>query len=121
MKRIAAVILAGLIVVGGLVSSLNAQSKARKEGGQAMYYIQVSHTPEQCLAELDQFSAETPKILDKVQWGCMAGDHTGYAFVTASNENEARAMLPESARSRARVVATNKFSIAQIKSFHEKK
>ena len=121
MKRIGAMTLAGLIVVAGLVTALNAQSKAKKVEAQSTYYIQVSHTPEQCLAELDRFSAETPEFLDKVEWGCMSGDHTAYAFVMAANENEARAMLPESSRSRAKVVATSKLTVAQIKSFHEKK
>ena len=86
------------------------------------YLIEMKHTPEQCVAELDQISAEAPKLLDQVEWGCMAGDHTGYMMVWAENEAAAKNMVPAFLHGdNTRIVALNKFTVEQIKSFHGKK
>ncbi|MFI5165698.1 MAG: hypothetical protein ACHQQS_03685 [Thermoanaerobaculales bacterium] len=84
------------------------------------YLIIAPHTAEQCLAALDEIKASTPKLLDKMDCGCMAGDHTGYVIVTAASEDEARNMLPANLRASAKVVKLNKFTAAQIASFHNK-
>jgi hypothetical protein len=86
------------------------------------FLIQMKHTPEQCVAGLDKISAEAPKLLDQVEWGCMAGDHTGYLMVRAENEAAAKNMVPVFLRGdETRIVALNKFTVEQIKSFHGKK
>lgn len=84
------------------------------------FQVVSSHTPENCLKVLDEVSAKNPKLLSKFDWGCMAGDHTGYAVVEAKDEAAARAMLPAGMQD-AKIVKLNKFTTAQIKSFHEKK
>jgi hypothetical protein len=84
----------------------------------ARYHVEAKHTQEQCLADLDKM-AEAPQVLDKFEWGCMAGDHTGYATVEAGSEQEAMSMLPAEMRSRAHVVAVSKITPEQIKSFHQ--
>jgi hypothetical protein len=94
------------------------EHKARK----MQFLIEMKHTPERCVAELDQISAEAPKLLDQVEWGCMAGDHTGYLMVWAENEAAAKNMVPAFLRGDdTRIVALNKFTVEQIKSFHGKK
>ncbi len=84
------------------------------------YLVMMPHTKEECLKALDEYSAETPKLLSQVEWGCMAGDHTGYLFMMGSNETEVRNMLPANQRKGAKIEMVNTFSKEQIKSFHEK-
>jgi hypothetical protein len=87
----------------------------------ASHFLIISpHTPEQCFAALDEMSRHPPKLLATMKFGGMAGDHTGYAFVTAQNEEQARNMLPESLRASANVEKVDTFTPEQIKSFHEK-
>lgn len=79
------------------------------------------HTPEECLATLDSVSAMGKETLAKYDWGCMAGDHTAYAIVTAGNEEEAAKIVPESLRSKAKIVKLGKFTVEQIKKLHSQK
>lgn len=80
----------------------------------------VPHTKEECLKTLDEYSAETSKLLSQVEWGCMAGDHTGYLFMMGSSDSDVRNMLPANQRKNAKIEMVNTFSKEQIKSFHEK-
>jgi hypothetical protein len=89
--------------------------------GANRYLIVAPHTPDQCLKTLDDMEAMSPALLDKMEWGCMTGDHTGYAFVDAASEEAARNLLPASERAQAKVIKLNKFTAEQIKSFHNKK
>jgi hypothetical protein len=51
----------------------------------------------------------------------MAGDHTGYLMVSAENEAAAKDMVPAFLRGDdTHVVALNKFTVEQIRSFHGK-
>ena len=85
------------------------------------YLIISPHTKEECLASLDAAAAMGGANLAKWEWGCMSGDHTGYAFVDASSEQDALKMVPESLRAKARAVKVSQFTAEQIKSFHEMK
>jgi hypothetical protein len=100
------------------------RSMAQKKGGSMMdsaqYLVISRHTPEQCLQALDDISAEGSDVLAKFEWGCMAGDHTGYALVQAGSEAEALNIVPASIRSEARAIKVVKFTPEQIKAFHEK-
>jgi len=59
------------------------------------YLVITSHTPEKCLADLDAVMANKPEMLDRIEWGCKGGDHTGYIILEASSEQAARQMLPD--------------------------
>jgi hypothetical protein len=85
------------------------------------YLVMTSHTPEKCLAGLDAGVASKPEMLDRIEWGCMGGDHTGYVIVEAANEQAARTMLPATMQSTARVIQLNHFSVDDIRSFHQMK
>ena len=85
----------------------------------ARYHVASPHTKEQCLADLDAM-AEKPEVLNKFEWGCMAGDHTGYAVVEASSEDEARSMLPAAMRAKAHISQVGGITSEQIRSFHKK-
>ena len=91
-----------------------------KKGGTGTYLVTTTHTPEQCLAALDEMASKDPKMLGKMEWGCKSGDHTGYAFVQAKDEQAAIAQLPEANRANAKAVAVTKFTPAQLKVIHEK-
>ncbi|MGE5189433.1 MAG: hypothetical protein ACM3NF_05195 [Gemmatimonadota bacterium] len=84
------------------------------------YFVESKHTPEECLRALDEILAKGPKVLSSVEWGCMAGDHTGYSIVEARSEADALANVPTFLRGKARVVKLNRFTPEQIKSFHQK-
>jgi len=92
-----------------------------KSAGETSYLIETSHTPEECLRSLDAVVDETPKLLDKMQWGCGADVHKGWMFVTADDEAAARNMLPSSLREDANIVPIGKFTADQIRSYHNKK
>ncbi len=82
------------------------------------YIIESPHTKDECLKALDETLAEGPAILNKFDWGCGSGDHTGYAIVDAENESTVKNMVPGFLRYKARIVQVGKFTPDQIKSFH---
>jgi len=86
----------------------------------ARFLIITPHTAEQCLKSLDEYSAQNPDLLKKIDWGCMVGDHAGYVVVEAADETAARNMLPAAERKAARIIQLNKFTVEQIKEFHKK-
>ena len=83
------------------------------------YLVITSHTPEKCLADLDAVMANKPEMLDRIEWGCKGGDHTGYIFLEASSEQAARQMLPAPMQATARVIKLNRFTADDIRSFHQ--
>ena len=83
------------------------------------YLIESPHTKEECLQALDETLARGPQNLAQFDWGCMAGQHVGWATVNAGSESEARNMVPSVVRDKARIVAVNKFTPDQIESFHK--
>ena len=86
----------------------------------AQYFVESPHTKQDCLRALDETVAKGADILDKFSWGCMAGEHTGYAIVEAENESAVQDMIPVFLRDRAHIVKVDKFTPEQIKAYHEK-
>jgi len=84
------------------------------------YFVESPHTAQECLRALDEILSKGPEILEKYEWGCMAGDHTGYAIVEAPSESDARETIPAFLRGKARVVKMNRFTPEQIREFHKK-
>ena len=83
------------------------------------FLIKFPHTAENCLATLDNISKDSPELLNKIEWGCKSGDHTGYMIVDSKNEISALQMVPSSVRSEAKVEKLDKFTMAEIKSLHQ--
>ncbi len=104
-----------LVILGVL-----AVPSATAAAGNSKFMVIAPHTPEDCLKVLDEVKGKSPTLLSDFEWGCMAGDHTGYAIITAKDEGAVKAMLPPSMQE-AKIVKLNKFTAAQIKAFHEKK
>ena len=68
------------------------------------YLIEQEHTKEECLQALDDILAEGPDILARYDFGCMAGDHTGYATIDARSEDAARDSHPALPRNLPKVL-----------------
>lgn len=83
------------------------------------YLVESQHTKEECLKALDDILAKGPEILQKFDWACAAGTHTGYAFIEAESEANVRSMLPLSMKGKTRVIEVGKFTPEQIKSLHK--
>ena len=98
-----------------------ADKPSASASGSTRYLIMTSHTPEKCLADLDAVLASKPDMLDRIEWGCKGGDHTGYLIVDAPTEQAARQMLPAPMQAGARVVKLSRFSADDIRSFHQMK
>ncbi len=81
------------------------------------YLVIAPHTPEQCLAALDHLA--DAKVLERIEFGCESGDHTGYARVDARSAEEALAMVPTAERSSARAVPLTKFTPEQVRAYHQ--
>ncbi len=84
------------------------------------YFVESPHTPQECLRALDEILEKGPGLLAEYEWGCMAGDHTGYAIVEARSESDVKENIPSFLRGKARVVQLNKFTPEQIREFHKK-
>ncbi len=84
------------------------------------YMIETPHTKEECLKALDEQLAKGPEILKKFNYGCKAGDHTGYAIVDVKNEMEARNLVPGFLLNKSRIVEVDVFTPEVIKSLHAK-
>jgi hypothetical protein len=87
----------------------------------ARYMIESPHKAEDCLRALDEELAKGKDVLDKVEFGCKTGDHTGYALVDASTIKDAlNNYVPNFIQDKARVIEVGKFTPEMIKSFHAK-
>ena len=86
-----------------------------------VYYVQTTHTPEQCLKTLDDMKGKGDAFLSKFEFGCMSGDHTAYAFLTGKSEEDVRQMLPKDSQATAKIQKVDKFTPEQIEKLHKSK
>ena len=84
------------------------------------YMIETPHTKQECLRMLDEQLAKGPEVLKQFNFGCRAGDHTGYALVEVKSEKEARDLVPGFLISKARIVEVDAFTPEVIRSLHAK-
>lgn len=68
----------------------------------------------QCARIIHDSLATGSHFLTHADWGCQDGVHTGWIMVDVDSKEEARMILPPTARSRAKIVALNKFTMEQI-------
>ena len=85
----------------------------------ARYHLEVPHTPEECVADLDSILGYSREMFNRFDWGCKGGEHVGWATVEAQDPATARMLLPMVVRGKARVVSVNKFTADEVKAFHE--
>lgn len=96
------------------------QASADMSTGKGTYMVTVPHTPESCLAAMDEM-AKNKKLLKDVEWGCMSGDHTAYLRTTANSPQDAISKLPEPMRANAKAEKVVKLTPKQIEQFHKEK
>lgn len=72
------------------------------------YLIEAPHSADECVQAMDEALARGPGFLAQFDWGCVEGEHVGWATVEAANESEARSMVPQVVRSKARVIRVDK-------------
>ena len=84
------------------------------------YLIETPHKAEDCLKALDEELAKGQHVLGKFEYGCMAGDHTGYAIIDAKTREDALKIVPTFLQNSTKIVEVGKFTPAMIRSFHQK-
>jgi hypothetical protein len=83
------------------------------------YMVQFKHNPEDCLNTLNRINDKDAKLLDKIEWSCISGDHTGYMVVNASSEQEALRGIPDYLNAKAYKIAM--FTPKKIEELHKMK
>jgi hypothetical protein len=97
-----------------------AEMKAAKPGTtESTYFVMAPHTKESCMKVLDELKAKGEGNLSKYKFGCMAGDHTSYAFLKAPSEEALRKMLPEDVLANAKIQKVDAITVKQIEEFHK--
>lgn len=91
-----------------------------KSKSKSKYMVVVSHTPEQCLTQLDEISAKGADLLNKFEWGCKSNYHTGYALIESENEATIKNMLPKGIQKNIRIVKVNRFTQEDLAAIHKK-
>jgi hypothetical protein len=84
------------------------------------YLIETPHNAEECLKALDEQLVKGPDVLEKFDYGCMAGDHTGYAVIDANTREDALKIVPTFLLGKSKIVEVGKFTPEMIRSFHQK-
>jgi hypothetical protein len=101
------------------LAAIGAADRAAAGGKAGSWLVIAPHTAEGCLTALDRM-AEV-KQLEKFDFGCSHGDHTGYAKVKAASADEALAIVPAAERGQARAVELQKFTPQQLAAIHAAK
>jgi hypothetical protein len=84
-----------------------------------VYFVQTTHTPDQCLNTLTGMKDKGDAFLSKFEFGCMSGKHIGYAFLEGSSEDNVKMMLPKDLQATATVLKVDKFTAQQIEDLHK--
>ena len=83
------------------------------------YVIESPHEEDECLQALDELGEKGEEHLAKFVFACKTGEHVGYAYVEADDEDAALEIVPESVRDNAIIHEVEKFTTEQIKEFHK--
>ena len=80
------------------------------------YLVISPHSAKDCSETLKQ--TLYVGYITHFDWGCMDGEHTGWAIIEASDANEAKLVVPPIQRATTRVIRLNKFSPGEIQKMH---
>jgi hypothetical protein len=98
---------------------LISQTKTSGNTKKNIYFVQTTHTPDQCLNSMTAIRDKGENLLSKFEFGCMSGDHTAYAFIEGKSEADVRQMLPKEAQANAKIQKVDKFTPDQIEKIHK--
>jgi len=107
-----------MAIMIGTFSSTFAQSTTQTVKS-ATFFVQAPHTHEQCMQTMVEFKDKGEDFLSKFKFGCMSGDHTGYAFIRGTSEKDVRLMLPASEQKTAKITKVDQFTVDQIEKLHK--
>ena len=108
--------------LGSVILAYTAQSRGtratpvKSSVTKSLYLIISPHKPGECTYAVDAVAALDAGELGQWSWGCSSGDHTGYLMVEAESQQAALMMVPESLRSRVRVIKLDKYSPEMLSS-----
>ena len=80
------------------------------------FLIEVPHESEKmaCLRTIQTFLGSGSHFVANADWGCRDGDHRAWIVVDMASKEEARAIVPPTFRSRAKVIALNSFTLREV-------
>ena len=80
------------------------------------FLIEMNHDPEDlaCARVVKVFLVSGSHLLANADWGCKDGVHSAWLIVDVDTKEEARLTVPVPFRADAKIVALNKFSLAEI-------
>jgi hypothetical protein len=82
----------------------------------ARFFIEVEHEPEKiaCAQAIKTLFNTGSHFLTHADFGCKDGEHKAWIIVEVENKETAKAILPADARSKAKIIQLNKFSMEEI-------
>lgn len=80
------------------------------------FLIEVPHESEKmaCLRTVQAFLGSGSHFVANADWGCRDGDHRAWIVVDVASKEEARAIVPPTFRTQAKIVALNSFTLREI-------
>jgi len=78
----------------------------------AQFLVESPHTKEDC----DKIVKQTLAMgfLTHFHWGCVVGDHRGWAMIEAENEKEALLSVPSLIRSKSKAIQIIQFDPREV-------
>ncbi|MGD8812882.1 MAG: hypothetical protein PVI78_00245 [Anaerolineales bacterium] len=85
------------------------------------YLIEVPHDDRRdaCERAIKVFLETGSHYMTHADWGCRDGEHKAWIVVELESKDEARAILPPLFRDEAKIVALNKFTMADLERIKE--
>jgi len=85
----------------------------------ARFLIEVPHESTQltCLRAVEVFLKTGSHFFTHADWGCKDGEHKAWIVVELDSKDEARAIVPPTFRSQAKIVQLNPFTLDEIEDF----
>ena len=84
--------------------------------GMNTYFMEVPHSEEDCAKAIQLLHIRG--YVEKLHWGCKAGNHTAVIIMEADNKERVLNMLPPLMRDQARVIQLNEYSPEQVEAMH---
>ena len=80
------------------------------------FLIELPHEPDgqACAKFVKLILTSGSHFLTNAEWGCKDGEHSAWIIVDVDSKEEARGILPPPFRARAKIVALNRFTVAEI-------
>jgi hypothetical protein len=80
------------------------------------FLIEVPHDAERmaCARAVQAFLSSGSHFVSNADWGCRDGDHRAWIVAEMPSKDDAMAIVPPIFRAHAKIVALNRFNLAEI-------